>query len=147
MKNSRVLQCKQQVYDLKPIRIVLLAVYYEKTFTPTVCKYYNAFQLRFFDIVKKLQAFLWQESTRHLNKKERGDSDLKKQPMAESLNLLFTNTVNSAYSSQSSSETLTMRCAFRALFAIIRGTRSTTTTDVSSPNALGSPIPILRIRA
>ena len=141
------MHCKQQVYDLKPIRIVLLAVYYEKTFTPTVCKYYNAFQLRFFDMVKKLQAFLWQESTRHLNKKERGDSDLKKQPMAESLNLLFTKTVNSAYSSQSSSETLTMRCAFRALFAIIRGTRSTTTTDVSSPNALGSPIPILRIRA
>ncbi len=57
MKNSRVLHCKQQVYDLRPIRIILLAIYYGKAFTPIVCKYYNAFQLRFFDMVKKLQAF------------------------------------------------------------------------------------------
>lgn len=71
MKNSRVLHCKQQVYDLRPIRIILLAIYYGKAFTPIVCKYYNAFQLRFFDMVKKLQAFLWQESTRYLNKEKR----------------------------------------------------------------------------
>lgn len=32
MKNSRVLQCKQQVYDLKPIRIILLTVYYKIAF-------------------------------------------------------------------------------------------------------------------
>ena len=57
MKNSRVLHCKQQVYDLKPIHIVLLTVYYKKTSILTVYKYYNAFQLRFFDMVKKLQAF------------------------------------------------------------------------------------------
>lgn len=57
MKNSRVLHCKQQVYDLRPIRIILLAVYYKKTSMLTVYKYYNAFQLRFFDMVKKLQAF------------------------------------------------------------------------------------------
>lgn len=35
----------------------MLAIYYGKAFTPIVCKYYNAFQLRFFDMVKKLQAF------------------------------------------------------------------------------------------
>lgn len=57
MKNSRVLHCKQQVYDLRPIHIVLLTVYYKKASMPTVYKYYNAFQLRFFDMVKKLQAF------------------------------------------------------------------------------------------
>lgn len=57
MKNSRVLHCKQQVYDLKPIHIVLLTVYYKKASILTVYKYYNAFQLRFFDMVKKLQAF------------------------------------------------------------------------------------------
>lgn len=57
MKNSRVLHCKQQVYDLRPIHIVLLTVYYKKTSILTVYKYYNAFQLRFFDMVKKLQAF------------------------------------------------------------------------------------------
>lgn len=70
MKNSRVLHCKQQVYDLRPIRIILLAIYYGKAFTPIVCKYYNAFQLRFFDMVKSYKRFT-AKINRYLNKEKR----------------------------------------------------------------------------
>lgn len=37
----------------------------------TVYKYYNAFQLRFFDMVKKATSVLQKKSTRYLNKEKR----------------------------------------------------------------------------